>query len=825
MHSKPIARALLCATLPLVPAVASAADYTQLDPQLRKFFGTYCVDCHGDKKEKGDFRIDMLKLSENDVDAEHWRLVLDNLHLGDMPPEDEKQPTIAELEPITSWIEAELKRASRDLAGHGSEVVLRRLNRTEYENTIEDLLGVRGDYALGFPEDTRAEGFDNIGAALMLSAAQMNQYLEAADFILDRAIVSGGPPKTNTLSMSLKQLQDAERERSARIERNLRKKQKEEKKTPLEKKREELARQQGRTGRPYYPELDGVALIPNTHLKPTTARFFQVRQPGFYRFSIEVFPVRNEGKPIRLKLTYGSGNRNQVPETLDVVQLTEPDKQRFDYRVFLEQGQRFTLQMLDGPGYMKGAQIAEATHPMIAVPLIEVEGPLIEQWPPKGHRVLLGEIKPDELEDGQVPERLAAFAPKLFRRPVGPAVVDEFVAFYEQHRGDGSSPIEAFKLTAKAMMTSPLFLYHFEFPGEGEQVAGSLPVDAHALANRLSYFLWRSLPDDELFALADSGDLISDPAHLNQQVERMIEDPRFERFLRDFTGQWLEIEKVGEIQPDANLYPEYDAELQSAMVDETLAYIREMIVADRPIRELIDSDWTMLNNRLARHYGIEGVDGVDFRKVELDKSDTIRGGLLTHASILNVTSNGTTTSPVVRGVWVLDKLLGTPAPEPPPDVPAIEPDIRGATTIKEQLEQHRSIEQCASCHQKIDPYGMALENFDVIGGWRESYRALEQTRNPRRPKLVDGNPIEVADRIPRVGEFDDFRAFRELLLTRDELVQTNLARTLAIFALGRTLTYSDDDHVKDIVQVTNRHDGGMKTMIHAMVRNPIFFRP
>lgn len=261
------------------------------------------------------------------------------------------------------------------------------------------------------------------------------------------------------------------------------------------------------------------------------------------------------------------------------------------------------------------------------------------------------------------------------------------------------------------------------------------------------------------------------------------------------------------------------------MVQETQLFIREMLVNDLSLANLIDSDWTMLNDRLARHYGIAGVQGNQFRKVSLDKTKTVRGGLLTQASILSITSNGTTTSPVVRGVWLLEHLLGTPAPPPPPDVPPIEPDIRGASTIQEQLAKHRSIAQCGACHRKIDPYGFALENFDVIGGWREKYRALIQEKGRPRAQLGDGKPVTSADALPKLGAFKDFAEFRALLVKHESLVFKNVAEKLATYALGRAVGFADRDDLDAIVKTTKANGGGMRTMLTTFVQSPLFKRP
>ena len=803
-----------------------------VDPSVSALFNTYCLKCHGPEKQKGDFRVDKLRVSQTPADAEYWQLVLDNLHLGEMPPEKQKQPSAAERERAITWIEAELKRASRMLKGHTSEVVLRRLNRAEYENTIGDLFGVQGDYAEGFPDDAKEEGFDNNGAALSLSAEQVNQYMAAADFILDRAIQT--KPRLETIKKRFT-LHDYNQEAWRRYREQMESRNREfAQLTPTEQKRwkEDLARfkanpnlgfnfpiwenGQLREPRPTDgPEVDGVLPFRSSYGAPDTRRRFYVREAGWYRFNISAFAAANNGQPIRLRVVHGSLRAPEVPTVADVIQVTDETPREFSYRVFLEPRHAVKLIMLDGDNWTQRHLLGTLPGPFIGIRQMELEGPLFDQWPPKGHRLLLSERDANSLSDDEMPTILSELAPRLFRRPVAPSITDEFHAFYQSARQQNITPLEGFKLTAKAMMASPHFLYHVE--------VGKQPDD-FALANRLSYFLWRSAPDDELQKLAAKKQL-SNPNVLRQQVDRLLADKKSERFLQDFVGQWLKIDLVGDMQPDQNLYPEYDPELERAMIAETRGFIRELLNSDLSVRNLIDSDWAMLNDRLARHYGIPGVTGNQFRKVALNKSATVRGGLLTQASILNITSNGTTTSPVVRGTWILEQLLGTPAPPPPPDVPAIEPDIRGASTIKEQLAKHRTIPQCASCHRKIDPYGMALENFDVIGAWREKYRALKPGSNPRRPKLVEGHEIQSDDTLPQLGEFADFRAFRNLLLQREDLVQKNVAHKLATFALGRSMDFADEESLKKIVSNTTRPNAGLKTMIRELVTSDLFQKP
>jgi len=814
----------------LLAASASAAP--KLDPTISTFLNTYCLDCHGEGKQKGDFRVDTLKLPENAAEAENWQLVLDNLHLGEMPPEDETQPSSAELVPVTAWIEAELQRAAATLAGHTGEVVLRRLNRTEYENTAEDLFGVRGDFADGFPEDAKEDGFDNNGAALMMSAEQLDAYFAAADFVLNRAIATGGKPEARSVTFTL---HDFNRDAWERAATNLEQRLAEfDRLTPNEQQRTREIQKSVQENPLYafrYPALvNGKLVQPTPQMgpevdavipvnaafgsQPSTQDAFRVGQPGWYRLRITAYGFQAAGEPVQLKIESCSFREGTVPQLVEVLHLLEGEPKTYEFKIYLEPNEQVRFGLVNGER-PAGRGLLDVKGRMAAIRHITMEGPIVDEWPPRGHRLLLGERAANELEDADVPGLLAALAPSLFRRPVADAVVQDFAGYFRTLRDDKMPTLDAYKQTVKAMMASPFFLYHLE-PGQ--------EPDSYALANRLSYFLWRSTPDATLLELAKDGKL-TDAASLRAQALRMLQDERAERFLKDFSGQWLRVNQVGEMQPDSALYPEYDEQLEHAMKGETLAFIRELLRTDEPLLALVDCDWAMLNERLAKHYGISGVQGNEFRRVSLNKAQTVRGGLLTQASILNVTSNGTTTSPVVRGVFLLDQILGTPAPPPPPDVPPIEPDIRGASTIKEQLAKHREIAQCAACHAKIDPFGMALENFDVIGGWRTNYRALQADANPNRPTLTDGKPVSATDKLPRHGAFKDFNQFRELLKKDERLIYENLAHKLAIFALGRKTGFADEAPLKAIAADTKRNNGGMRTMILALVGSELFFKP
>lgn len=810
--------------------IASSANAAVPAP-VSGFMQTYCIDCHGPKKQKGDFRVDQLKVSATSADAENWQLVLDNLHLGEMPPEDEKQPKSAEVEVVTTWIQSEISRAASVLKGTGGEVVLRRLNRAEYQNTIADLFDVHGDFTAGFPDDTLDHGFDNNGAALMLSAAQMQEYMKAADFVLARTIAPSARPETVRRTFTL---HDGNRRATEIARKNLESRlAKFDSLTPQEKantrKMEEAVKANPESHGYRFPVLENGTLRPpkasdGPHLDAvmTVQQYFSGepaigfpgRAAGWCKVKAVAFAMKNDGKPTRLKFSVQEGFSGKLPKAVSVFTFTDDKPREVEASYYLEPGDRVTFTMMDGAPHSQGRTMIDQPGPFIGIRSFSIEGPIFDTWPPKGHRTLFGDIDPANPTPEKAAAIVAHLAPKLFRRPVEPKTVTKYRTLFEKF-AKTMTPDEALRGMLAAMMVSPRFLYHEEPPER---------LDAHAIASRMSFFLWRSTPDDALLAAAADGSLL-DPAKRRAQAQRMMADARAERFLKDFTGQWLRVREVGVMRADATLYPEYDLELEAAMRGETEHFITEMFRRDLPLNQLIDSDWTMLNERLAKHYGIEGVLGPDFRRVSLDKTKTVRGGLLTQASIHAVTSNGSTTSPVARGVWVLEKFLGTPAPPPPPDVPPIEPDIRGATTIKEQLAKHRDTAACASCHRKIDPLGFALESFDVIGGWRAKYRALSEPTPKARAKLIDGQPVNPADEWAGVGRFSSFQEFRELVKKREDLVIQNLTHKLATFALGRQPGFADRAPLQAIAAKSRKDQSGMSTLVLDLVSSPVFTQP
>jgi hypothetical protein len=375
----------------------------------------------------------------------------------------------------------------------------------------------------------------------------------------------------------------------------------------------------------------------------------------------------------------------------------------------------------------------------------------------------------------------------------------------------------ALRLGLQAVLCSPRFLFLDEKPGRLTDLA---------LASRLSYFLWSTSPDEELSDLAKKKQL-SRPEVLHGQVERMLGDAKAERFVQNFVGQWLDLRRIDETTPDKQLYPEYDELLQVSMIAETELFFQELLRRDLSVTNFVDSDFSILNERLARHYGIEGVTGQAFRRVELPP-ESHRGGVLTQASVLKVTANGTNTSPVVRGVWVMDNILGQPVPPPPPDVPAVEPDIRGAVTIREQLAKHRQLSSCASCHRKIDPAGFALENFDVIGGWRQQYRSLAAGEPVKvksdglNVKYLHGRTVDAGDVLADGRKFANIDELKKLLLADPDQIARCIAGKLLTYATGGGPQFADRQTIEEIVVRARNHDLGLRTMIHEVVQSPAF---
>jgi hypothetical protein len=511
-----------------------------------------------------------------------------------------------------------------------------------------------------------------------------------------------------------------------------------------------------------------------------------------------------------------------------------------------------------------GGRTAKHVGPGVAIDWFEIEGPIHESWPPVSHRRLFGDlpitvwpadstavpplreqvrstpgyfpnqhvdIPPQERQprletvhsadpDTDARQLLSRFLPRAWRRPVAPDEVEPYVALVIQRLADGDCFEDAMRRAYVAMLTSPEFLF---LPVGDPAAPPDAPDALLALASRLSYWLWNGPPDAALLAAAHDGSL-ADPAVLHAQIDRLLDHPHSDRFITDFLDQWLELDRIDETTPDSRLYPEFSPLLQEAMIAETRAFVRELIDRDLPITTLIDADFAMLSQRLAEHYGITGVDGVEVRRVPLPP-ESHRGGLLTQAAILKLTANGTTTSPVKRGVWITDRLFDAPPPPPPP-VPAVEPDTRGATTIREQLARHRSDASCSACHAKIDPPGFALESFDPIGGFRERYRSIGQGEVPpekgQTAWLVHyrlGLPVDPSGTLPDGRSFGNVEELKQILAAEPKRLARAFVTQLSRYATGTDPSFADRQVIEAIVQQTTETHHGLRSLFHALAES------
>ena len=569
-----------------------------------------------------------------------------------------------------------------------------------------------------------------------------------------------------------------------------------------------------------YQRKDDIVLFRDG--SPTFISKWRAREAGNYRFRVECEAYQSD-VPITMQILVGNFNTAAGSARVLGFYDVKPGKQWIEVEARLNKRETIKVQPMSLPRiYLKGDDYPIYPGVGLAVGTIECEGPFSESWPSESYRRVYGDADPKTAGLADAEKILRALLPRAFRRPTTDEELAPFVKLVEQSLAAGYTFEESLRGGIKTILCSPHFLYFNEQPG---------PLDDYALASRLSYFLWSTMPDDELLKTAASGEL-KKPDVLRAQTERLLKDPRSQQFVENFTGQWLSLRDIDFTTPDPQLYPEFDMLLRWSMLQETHRFFEELLNHDRSVLNFVDSDFTFLNNRLAKHYGIPEIEGVALRKTTL-KPEYHRGGVLAQAAVLKVTANGTTTSPVVRGVWVSDRILGKPIPPPPPNVPAIEPDIRGATTIREQLAKHREIASCAGCHSKIDPPGFALEAYDVIGGYREKYRAVgtkERVKLPpsnidkwlAKPGYGFGQPVDAGDVLPDGRKFADLAEFKQLLLADPDQTCSCVAEKLLIYATGGGLEYGDRDEVERIVAAAKSKEFGLRSLVHEVIQSELF---
>lgn len=762
---------------------ADAPKQTGSDPayaeRIRPLLQKYCFDCHSEKVTKSGLRLDTLAVDFLAAPAAiTWKEIQSRIvdrTDNRMPPEGKPQPPEADVKSLHRWIETKFAAvAAADAIAQKQEgrAQLRRLNRTEYNNTLHELLGINVDLKPLLPEDDAVAGFDNVGTGLQITRIHQERYLEAAETALNAAIATGPRPPSTTRKFTFP-----------------------------------------KDGYPARRLLENDTVV---FFTSAVAELQRSRAPasGRYRVRISAQPYRNQGKP--LVVFINCGNPNHPDERYCAVAADQPTVIGFEAQM----GSGNTVRLAPtgfGVKYIK--DIAAYEGPGLVVEWVEIEGPLTDTWPPASQQRLLGtlDLKKAALTDAE--QVLRNFIPRAFRRPVPEAKLQKYLTFLNAKVADGHCTIEqALRQSLTAVLCAPDFLLLQESPG---------PLDDHALAARLSYFLWRSMPDQPLLELAGQQKLRA-PGELRRQVERMLQDQRAGAFAENFLGQWLGLRQIDATTPDRVLYPEFDDYLRYSMLREPQRFFEEMLRKDLGIHNLIASDFSMLNDRLAEHYGIPGVEGPEFRPVKLPP-ESHRGGVLTMAAVLKVTANGTVTSPVLRGAWLLDKIMGQPLQLPANlMVAAVEPDIRGARDIREQLAKHRTVPQCASCHQKIDPFGFALENFDPIGGYRTNYRAMG--KHPKAPVKVHdkpveyspGLPVQAGDVMPNGRPFADSDAFKKLLLDDQALVMRTVTEKMLVYATGSPMRPADRPAVDSILRRVHEKNDGLRTLVHELIQSELF---
>lgn len=805
----------LIVTMPLiafaVPSPVAGQEKARTAPSTKppadaaqSLFASHCLDCHSGPEPEGDFLLDSLNRDFTDAsNRELWEAVAEQLQAGTMPPVKKPRPPATAVRDALDWIGAQMK-AAPERTNAANEATpgrtgMRRLTRTEYVNTVRDLLEVDVDLTDLLPPETSTTGFDTSAESLHVSSHLLESYLLAAERVLDAAIATGPRPRTSSRRFDIKE------ERTVRP-----------------------------TGSVYRHLDDGVAIFATSVAANIQVTMWQymTRARGKYRFRISGYGYQTD-KPVAFHVKVGPMNAAAqqtllgyfdvpagVPTVVEFVKSVDPNQTirivADGLKASTRDVEKIGAEKYDGPG--------------LVVQWVDIEGPLIDAWPPRSHQRLFGDLPLRPVAGSERSGRsevvsqqplvdaeriLRDFARRAFRRPVTDAEVEPFLARAKEKLESKASFDEALRVGLRAVLLSPHFLFLREPAGRS---------DDFALASRLSYFLWSSMPDDELFALAEQGKL-HEPETLRGQVERLLRDPKAAAFTENFAGQWLGLGAIDATMPDTTLYPEFDDILKVSCVQETLLFFDEVLKDDMSLTNFVASDFAMLNGRLAQHYGIPGIEGLAFRKTPVPK-DGRRGGLMTMASVMKVTANGTSTSPILRGAWVLERLLGTPPPKPTIDIEAVEPDIRGATTIREQLAKHRERTECASCHALIDPPGFALESYDVIGGWRDRYRSLGAGEpamvDGRRMRYRHGPAVDSTDVLLDGRRFRDIGEYKRLLLADKDQLARALAGKLLSYATGKEPTVADRAQIDTIVRQVLDKDYGFRSLIHEIVQSRIF---
>lgn len=853
---------------------------------LRMFLERHCSDCHsGDAPEAG-FDVTALRYELTDpAMLRRFVRIHDRVARGEMPPADAEPPPEEETAAFIRALDGRLYSADAARIARTGRGRLRRLTAEEYENSLRDLLALEHlEIHDLLPPDGSVAGYAKIADGLDLSPVHLAAYTAAADKAISEAIATrSGPPPVdsqriypaqaygvfgNLIDFAAVLLRD--KERSPLLPLTLTKPpddlthdERSRWQTALRKLREEVLEDRG-----VNKSTETVGLLGHAGygLSGSVPLCVAPIYPGLYKLRMSLWAFQwNRGAiepaaSAHAAVVWGSENTQLQSGSRLLTTLTapsfEPTVQEATFWLDPQEALVIDPVSLDGHRLhnfrQSGGQVMEYVGPGIAVDWYEFEGPLLPSWPPESHRRLFGDLPIGSLpkDAGVIPpsrpqankqllyhlpklqteERhppletvqsadpetdarrlLEAFLPRAFRRPVAAHEVEPFVTVVRERLAARDCFEDAMRRAYTAALTSPGFLFH----------PADTPGNLLTVADRLAYWLWNSPPDEALIAAALDGSLAT-PAVLHAQVDRLLADSRSERFLADFCDQWLELTRIDETSPDRLLYPEYGLLLHEAAIAEPKAFLRELIREDMPATTLVDSGFAMLTQRLAEHYGIPGVSGVEVRRIALPPG-THRGGLLGQAAIHKLTANGTTTSPVKRGVWVMDRLLDDPPLPPPPNISAIEPDTRGATTVREQLARHRSNTGCMACHAKIDPAGFALECFDPIGGFRERYRSTAGGDPPPRDAVEQfraryrlGPQVDPSGVLPDGPPFSGIDDLKALLAEQPRMLATAFTAHMIRYATGADISYADRRTIDEIVSATESGGFGIRSLIHGI---------
>ena len=822
-------RIIVCPLFALV-LLAAVSEWCWSAEAIDTFLQQHCLRCHGAAKQKGDFRLDtLLRDFSVTTNAELWAEVMGRLNSGEMPPKDEPQPSVKEIESAVDWISIRIREAEAARMSRRGAVSHYRLSREEYAHTVYELLGVRFDvHQPGtFNEDPRWHGFERIGSMLSLSPSHVVRYFKAGEVVLDRAfpekVVESTVVRTTGFEMQHGRRQLDEPGLAEKVRAVI---------WPGHEVNGKYMYWQGTPrgapGGVYRAKVQLSGLPSPEGIAP----HFSVWDPQLKKSIYDLDIITAENEPIIVEFEAFLPDRGQL-KFMNEVSFSFPDGST---KNVTKQLGYFTnskdLRRLNPDAYQLFDDEGQALFPILLVDWVEWEGPITTKEELAKREGLLpeSELEPPKKKTDVAPPELTAeqvntsrvalkrFADRAWRRPVTDEELERYVRVFQSEFAAKGSFRQAHLAAMLGILTSKNFYYIVE----GEELSKAATQDTklrttlsdYELATRLSYFLWSSMPDEQLFAAAKSGTL-HEPEVLRAQVTRMLGDPKIEHFTESFPLQWLQLHRVGMFPPDEKLYPDYDLWLEKSMVLETTEFFRKVFNDDLSIRNFLDSDWTVVNPRLARHYGLPPLKKSGFQQVAL-APEHHRGGLLTMGSILSLSSDGTRHRPVHRGVWVSEAIFGKTPPPPPANVEPIEPvpSDQLKATIRMQLEAHATNASCASCHKRIDPLGFAFENYDAIGRWRTTEKvATGRGENP---------PVNAVGKLADGRTYDGPEQFRKLLTADMDVFAEAFVENLATYALRRVMSLDDREKIRAIAKSSAESDYRLRQLVVNLIMSDLF---